>query len=96
MFFLDGPKKICLEKFTGRLETDWTDDLFPDCVREVYKSTSENPTEMHSAVVSIAYKHAKSLGSKESFLKLIAEGGEFVVDCFACLTTKREHPNEWF
>ncbi|KAF2181195.1 hypothetical protein K469DRAFT_589870, partial [Zopfia rhizophila CBS 207.26] len=89
MFFLEDLKALALEKFKRNLEELWMSDSFPECVREVYKSTYERDRALRSVVVEVAATHAHDLGSKEIFKDLICEGGDFVVDYFEKLLYNR-------
>jgi hypothetical protein len=82
MFFLGDLKALCTAKLQQKLQTLWTSDSFPECVREVYSSTSDSDRTMRSAVVEVAKTHIRELGEKAIFKDLIREGGDFAVDCF--------------
>ncbi|KAF2193629.1 hypothetical protein K469DRAFT_239450 [Zopfia rhizophila CBS 207.26] len=93
MFFLEDLKALALEKFKRNLEDLWMSDSFPECVREVYKSTYERDHALRSVVVEVAATHAHDLGSNGIFKDLVYEGGDFVVDYFEKLLYIME-PNE--
>jgi hypothetical protein len=82
MFFLYDLKDLCTTKLQGKLQTLWTSDSFPECVREIYSSTPDSDRTMRSAVFEVAKTHIRELGKKTIFKDLICEGGDFAVDCF--------------
>jgi hypothetical protein len=82
MFFLEDVKALATAKLKQRLQTLWTCDSFPDCIREIYASTPDSDRAMRSAVVKVAKDHARELGKKAIFKDLIHEGGDFAVDFF--------------
>ncbi|EOA85871.1 hypothetical protein ACJQWK_02967 [Exserohilum turcicum] len=82
MFFLEDLKAVAIAKLQHKLQDLWTNDSFPECIREIYATTPANDLGMRSAVVEIAKDHIKELGSKSIFKDLIREGGDFVVQYF--------------
>ncbi|KAF2185511.1 hypothetical protein K469DRAFT_707750 [Zopfia rhizophila CBS 207.26] len=71
MFFLKDLKALALKN-----------DLFPECIQEVYKSTYKQDWGIWSAVVEVAASHIYDLSNKRIFKDLIRKGGDFVVDYF--------------
>ncbi|KAF2002433.1 hypothetical protein P154DRAFT_462410 [Amniculicola lignicola CBS 123094] len=86
MFFLEDLKALSTIKMQKKLQTLWTCDSFPDCIREIYASTPNSDHAMRSAVIEVARVHVRELGKKAIFKDLIREGGEFAVDFFESIT----------
>jgi hypothetical protein len=82
MFFLEDLKALCTVKLQQKLQDLWASDSFPECVREIYASTSDSDQTMRSAIVEVVKIHVNELGEKAIFKDLIREGGDFTVDCF--------------
>ncbi|KAI1532888.1 BTB POZ domain-containing protein [Pyrenophora tritici-repentis] len=82
MFFLEDLKALATAKLQQKLQNLWTDDSFPDCIREIYATTLDSDHAMRSAVIEVAKAHVKELGRKSVFKDLIHEGGDFAVHYF--------------
>ncbi|OCK74090.1 hypothetical protein K432DRAFT_410158 [Lepidopterella palustris CBS 459.81] len=80
MFFLEDLKLLALKKFQEKLKDLWRSNLFPECVREVYRSTYKRDRAMRSTVVEAAATYVRKLGTKGIFKDLIREGRDFAVD----------------
>jgi hypothetical protein len=79
MFFLEDLKALAIAKLQRKLQELLTSDSFPECIREIYATTSESDRTMRSTVVEVAKDHVRELGKKAAFKDLIYEGGDFVV-----------------
>jgi hypothetical protein len=88
MFFLKELKTLATRKLQEKLKGHWMSDSFPECIREVYSTTSNTDQEMRPAVVEVATAYAQHLGKKEIFKNVLQEGGDFAVDYVVALTKK--------
>ncbi|KAI3339743.1 BTB/POZ domain-containing protein [Ustulina deusta] len=79
-FMLDDLKQHALQRFTSKLESLWVSELFVDCIREIYASTTTTEHGLRGAVVEAARSHRTQLWEKRAFRDLLSEGGDFVVD----------------
>ncbi|KAI1292581.1 BTB/POZ domain-containing protein [Xylaria venustula] len=89
-FMLDNLKQFALEKFKSRLEMLWVSELFVDCIREVYASTTESEHGLRGAVVGVAYANRAELWEKKAFRDLVYDGGAFTVDLMANCTRRKK------
>lgn len=80
MFFLENLKALSVRKLEDKLESDWKDDCFPECIRKVYELTYNADSSMRSLVVEVATAHATELRKTELFTDLLKDGGDFAVD----------------
>ena len=71
--------KVSCKKFEVQLQQHWISDTFPDCIHEVY-STSTNLTTMRKVVVDVVSLHKQDLVRKRPFQELIRGLGDFAVD----------------
>ncbi|KAJ2987547.1 hypothetical protein NUW58_g4446 [Xylaria curta] len=79
-FMLDHLKQHALERFESKLQKLWVSELFVDCIREVYDTTTELEHGLRNAVVEVALTHRAELWGKSAFRDLVHEGGDFAVD----------------
>ncbi|KAF9728662.1 hypothetical protein PMIN04_012955 [Paraphaeosphaeria minitans] len=86
MLLLGDLKALCVAKFKDKVRNLWNSDSFPDCVQEVYATTSHDDCNMRLAVLEVATAHARELRDKDIFTDLLREGGEFSVDYVNALT----------
>ncbi|KAH8688644.1 hypothetical protein GQ44DRAFT_638059 [Phaeosphaeriaceae sp. PMI808] len=84
MFFIKELKALALVKLQHRFKVKWQGELFPECVREVYAIT-KGASSMRSAVAQVAADRGKDLQGEQTFLDLLHEGGDFVVDFYKAL-----------
>lgn len=87
MFFLQDLKTVATVKLKEKLSNLWTDDSFPDCIREIYANTPESDNVMRPAVVEVAKAHVQVLATKNEFKDLIREGGDFALQCFESIVS---------
>ncbi|KAI1366422.1 BTB/POZ domain-containing protein [Xylaria arbuscula] len=85
-FMLDNLKQFALRRFESKLEVLWVSELFVDCIRELYTSTTESDQGLRGTVVDIAYAHGAELWDKKAFRDLKYDGGAFAVDLMANYT----------
>ncbi|KAI0173168.1 BTB/POZ domain-containing protein [Hypoxylon sp. FL1284] len=87
-FLMDELKAYALERFKSKLQRLWVSELFVDCIREVYSSTSESDKGLRDAVAQAAKEHSSDLWLKKAFQTLVREVGDFAVDLLAKFHTK--------
>lgn len=77
-----------------KLQTDltesWDNENFPDIIRSVYISTSENDRGLRDLVASNAAKHIHSLTDREDFKSVIGELHELTVDVLYLATKETQ------
>ncbi|KAH8702856.1 hypothetical protein GQ44DRAFT_732657 [Phaeosphaeriaceae sp. PMI808] len=88
MFLLADLKILSTNKLKEKLKEFWKSDSFPECVREIYASTSDSDRQMRSAVVEVAAAHARVLSETDNFKVLLREGGDFTADYIDALTKR--------
>ena len=88
MLLLEDLKALCVGKLKSKVKTLWDGDSFPDCIREVYASTTDSNCSMRLAVLEVATAHARELRDKETFTDLLREGGDFSVEYVDALTNR--------
>ncbi|KAI0977244.1 BTB/POZ domain-containing protein [Xylaria arbuscula] len=84
-FMLDDLKQQALERFKSKLDILWVSELFVDCIREVYASTTPSDNGLRGAVVKTAQRHLVELWKRKAYRDLLSEGGDFVVDLMGTL-----------
>ncbi|KAF2016867.1 hypothetical protein BU24DRAFT_490147 [Aaosphaeria arxii CBS 175.79] len=86
MFLLEGLKTLSITKLRLKLEKHWMTDLFLECIREIYGSTSNETCGLRSTVIAVATGHARDLAKNEAFNNLLREGGDFAAEYVSALT----------
>ncbi|KAF1970798.1 hypothetical protein BU23DRAFT_472847, partial [Bimuria novae-zelandiae CBS 107.79] len=84
MFLIDDLKTLALSKFQVRLPKLWMTRMppaFPEWVQEIYTTTPDNGL-LRPEVVRFVRNHRDTLKGNDAFLRLVEEGGDFVVDLF--------------
>ncbi|EFZ04530.2 ATP-dependent DNA helicase PIF1 [Metarhizium robertsii ARSEF 23] len=66
--------------FKMKINRLWVSEVFVDCIRDVYQSTSAANCKMRETVVDVARQHLSELWVRRPFKELIREGGDFGVD----------------
>ncbi|KID95710.1 hypothetical protein MAJ_08356, partial [Metarhizium majus ARSEF 297] len=84
-FEVDGLKDYALQKFQAKITKLWVSEVFVDCIRDVYRSTSDEKCKMRGAVVYVVHQHVSELWGKGPFKELLREGGDFAVDLMSKL-----------
>ncbi|KAG9249985.1 BTB/POZ domain-containing protein [Emericellopsis atlantica] len=79
-FSINGLKEHALSRFKSKISRLWVSEIFPDCIREVYGSTSDPNCDMRKAVVEVTRENRGELWVKKAYRELIHEGGDFAVD----------------
>jgi hypothetical protein len=81
MFRIDQLKVLSCQKFEEQLQKHWISDTFPDCIREVYSTSTNNEfNTIRKVVVNVVALHQSELAQKRSIQELIREVGDFAVD----------------
>jgi hypothetical protein len=88
MFLLEDLKALSTAKLQRKLEDLWSNDSFPECIREIYASTPESDRAMRSVVLKVAKIHAGELSKMSIFKDLIREGGDFAVQYFESIISR--------
>ncbi|EFY89471.1 BTB/POZ domain-containing protein [Metarhizium acridum CQMa 102] len=89
-FGVDGLKDDALQKFKAKITKLWVTELFVDCIRDVYQSTSDEKCKMRQAVVDVVNQHRSELWQRRPFKDLVREGGDFAVDLMSKLLVEDE------
>ena len=79
-FQVTGLHEYALQKFISKIEKLWVSELFVDCIRDVYTSTSDPKCSIRVAILNITCQHINDLRGKLPFQDLMREGGDFAVD----------------
>jgi hypothetical protein len=81
MFRIEQLKVLSCEKFEKQLQKHWISDTLPDCIREVYSTSTNNESNtIRKSVVDVVTLHKRELVQKRSIQELIREVGDFAVD----------------
>lgn len=77
---MGGLKDYSLQNFKSKINKLWVSEVFVDCIKDVYESTSDVKCKMRGAVIDVVHQHLAELWQKKPFKELFREGGDFGVD----------------
>lgn len=84
MFFIEGLKKLSIEKLNTKLNLPCPNQTFVDCIQEVYAVTGGS-NRMRDMVARKAATRRSDLYKEQFFKNLLHKGGDFVVDMIGSL-----------
>ncbi|XWW94389.1 hypothetical protein V2A60_002332 [Cordyceps javanica] len=80
-FDVDSLKTDASERFAFKIRKLWVSDRFPDCIRDIYQSTTKSRgASLRTAVILEVKNNLAALWERQAFRELYREGGDFAED----------------
>jgi hypothetical protein len=86
MFQMEELQRLAATQFESQLQQLWASETFPECIREVYRTSIQSPAALRTIVIDVTVQNRVGLLQKRAFKDLLREGGDFALDLVQELT----------